>query len=141
MTSHRACGSGCVSANLKLAGEQMLKSMIVHNQHDQVNSFHANLQAPASSSNGDKRGSAPTIRCAACRDTATVFAANHESTLHQVWDHDDTLRAAQHFFGDALIRSLDDGVEYVGRQLQTINRVLAARAGPENSIRQRKSAE
>ncbi len=31
----------------------MLKSLIVHHQHDQIHAFNTNLQSPASPSHGD----------------------------------------------------------------------------------------
>jgi hypothetical protein len=39
------------TAACELAGEQMLETLLVHNQHDQIHAFDSNLQSPASAPN------------------------------------------------------------------------------------------
>jgi hypothetical protein len=41
---------------LKLAGEQVLQTLLVHNQHFQIDTFHANLQTPTGAADGTNSG-------------------------------------------------------------------------------------
>jgi len=65
----------------ELAGKQMLKALIVHDQHDEVDAFDADLQSPASAADGDERGRAPAIRGAAGGYATAVLAA--DDALHR----------------------------------------------------------
>jgi hypothetical protein len=96
----------------------MLKTLVIHNQHDQINAFYTNLQSPAASTHRDKCRSAPTLGGAAGRDTPTVLATDDEATLYQMGNYDDALCIAHHFFfWNAFVRGLHNGVEYVRGQL------------------------
>src|SRR5581483_6565081 len=119
----------------------MLQPSVIHNHHHQVDAFDANLQSPASATDGYKRWSAPAVCCTAGSNSATMFAADDKSTLHQVRNHDDTLRVFHHFVRNPLVRRRHDGVKYFRRHLQTLDRILAPSGSPEVSACQRKGAD
>jgi hypothetical protein len=43
MTANRPCCNRSFTTQLKLAGEQVLETLVVHDQHNQVNAFYADL--------------------------------------------------------------------------------------------------
>ena len=51
VTAYRACCNRSFAGEFELAGKQMLQTVVVHDQHDQVNAFDADLQSPASAAN------------------------------------------------------------------------------------------
>src|SRR5579872_139654 len=108
----------------------MLKTLVVHDQHDQVHSFNPDLQSPASTADRDECGRAPTFRCTAGGDATSVLAANNESAFNQVWHHQDAFGTAQHFFRDPFVGRSHDGVQHVDRFLQAVNRVFPSRTCP-----------
>jgi hypothetical protein len=65
----------------------MLEPLIIHDQHNQVHAFEANLQAPASAANRNERWRGPAIGCAARCYSASVLAANNEAAFDQVRNH------------------------------------------------------
>src|SRR5579872_2758630 len=130
MTSDRAGRDRSFTGKLKLAGEQMLETLVIHDQHDQIHVFDSDLQSPASAANGDECGGAPAISSTASGHTASVLATKDEATLNQVGHDENALRVAQHFFRDAFIRRGHDCVNDKYGPLQAVYRVLAGRTGP-----------
>ncbi len=47
LTAYRAGRNRSVSAKFELAGEKMLQTTVVHDQHNQVHFFDSDLQSPA----------------------------------------------------------------------------------------------
>src|SRR5580704_3143028 len=80
----------------------MLQPTVVHDQHDQVDAFDADLQAPASTTNGNECGSAPAFGGAAGSDATSVLAAKDEAAFEQVWHYDDAFCTVQHVLGDTV---------------------------------------
>src|ERR1022692_1143003 len=81
VAANRACRNRSFTREFKLAGKQMLQTLVVHNQHDQVHIFDTDLQSPTSTANGYERRRAPAIRCAARGDAASVLAAKMKPPL------------------------------------------------------------
>src|ERR1700721_1616298 len=54
LTAYGTGSDGAFATQLELAGEQMLHAAIVHDQHDEVDIFTADLKHPASAAAGDK---------------------------------------------------------------------------------------
>src|ERR1700761_8036228 len=98
MTAHWTCRYRAFTRQFELAGKQMLQAAVVHDQHDEVDALNANLQSPASATDGNKCGRAPAFRGAAGSDAASVLAADNESTFNQVRYYDNALCCAQYFF-------------------------------------------
>src|SRR5207302_5619429 len=72
---------------LELAGQQVVHTFLVHNEHNQVDSFAAELQAPASTGDGERCGGAPAPSRPACGNATAITATNDESTLdHRRYD-------------------------------------------------------
>src|ERR1700689_2183602 len=65
MPSNRTGRRGSISANLKITIEQFLHGLVILKNHDNIDSFHADLQSPASTRNRDERRCTPAIRRAA----------------------------------------------------------------------------
>ena len=59
----------------------MLEPLIVHDQHNQVDAFDANLKSRAPTANGDERRCAPAFGGTARSYTASVFAAKMNPPL------------------------------------------------------------
>src|SRR5437899_11383272 len=76
----------------------MLQASVVHDQHDQIHAFDANLKTRACAANGDKSGSAPASLGAATADTASVLGADNDSAFDQIRDHEDALGDIQYLF-------------------------------------------
>src|SRR5882724_11589851 len=108
----------------------MLQASVVHDQHDQIHAFYANLKTRASAAYGDKSGSAPASLGAATADTASVLGADNESAFDQIRDDEDTFCGIQHFFGDAFVGRCHDFLEHVGSLLQPFDGVLTGRSCP-----------
>src|SRR5438046_9669396 len=72
-----------VGTQFELAGEQVLNAILVHDQHDQINSLAADLQPEASTFDSEECRSAPPLRCAAtCYATAIARTHNKSTLLH-----------------------------------------------------------
>src|ERR1700674_1864249 len=99
----------------------MLQATVVHDQHDQINAFDANLQTPAAAAHGNECGSAPAIGGAAGGHAASVLAANNEAAFDQVRYDDHALGVAQHFFRNALIGGCHNRLQNLNRIVQAVN--------------------
>src|ERR1700737_1654345 len=108
----------------------MLETLVVHDQHYQVNAFDSNLQPPTSASNRNERRLAPASSRAASGQATPVLATEDETTLNQVWHYEDALCVAQHLFRDAFVWSRHDGMQNIDGRLQACHRILARRARP-----------
>src|SRR5438477_3405504 len=102
----------------------MLESLVVHDQHDEVDTFDADLQSPASSANGDERRCAPAAGGAAGGDASTVFTTENEAALNQVGNYHHALCIAQHFFWNPFVGSRHNGMQNIDRRLQARDRIL-----------------
>src|SRR5438094_1394763 len=60
---------------MELTGEQMLETLIVHDQHHQVDAFDSDLQSPTSSTNRDEPGRTPAFSRTASGHATSVLAA------------------------------------------------------------------
>src|SRR5579863_2100034 len=129
VTAYRTRRYRSFTGEFELGRKQMLQATIVHDEHDQVHAFDADLQSPTASANGDECGRAPAFRRAARSHSAAVFATNDEAAFDQVWHYHDALRTAQHFLGDALVGRRHDRLQDFDRLLHTLDRVFTVRAG------------
>jgi hypothetical protein len=57
----------------------MLETVVVHDQHNQIHAFDADLQSPTSAANGHERRCAPAVRGTARSHSPSVFSAENES--------------------------------------------------------------
>ena len=94
MPADRPGGYAGVGTQFELAGEQVLHAILVHDQHDQINSLAADLQSEASAFDGEERGSAPPFRCAATCYATAIARTHNKSTLQHGWHHRHTFRRA-----------------------------------------------
>src|SRR5579862_8228611 len=102
----------------------MLQTTVVHDQHDEIHAFNADLQTPAATTNGYKCGSAPAFRSAAGGHATSVLAAKDKAALEQVRHDDDAFCTAQHFFWNAFVGCRHDGLQNVHGFLHTLNCVF-----------------
>src|ERR1700722_2341880 len=105
----------------------MLQATVVHDEHEEVDAFDADLQSPASAADGNECGSAPAFRRAAGGHATSVLAAKDEAALEQVRHHDDALGTAQDFFRNPFVGRRHDRLKNVYRFLQAIDGVFAIR--------------
>src|ERR1041385_4357812 len=68
MAPDRSSGRRGIGPKLESAPDQPLHSLFILDNHDQINAFHADLQAPATTCNGKERRRAPSL---AVRQVAT----------------------------------------------------------------------
>src|SRR5271168_4085637 len=102
-----ADGSGrnrSFTSQFELARQQMLETLLIHYEHDQIHTFDSDLQSPATTANRHEGRCAPAIGSTTRRNATAVLATKNESTLDQVGHHQNALCAAQHFFGNAFVR-------------------------------------
>src|SRR5437899_12919445 len=90
-------GYAGVRTQFELAGEQVLHAILVHDQHDQINSLAADLQSEASAFHSKECRSAPAFRGAATGHAAPITRADNKSTLQHGRHHRHTFRRAQDF--------------------------------------------
>src|SRR5882724_4482536 len=133
MTTHRTGSSGTFSADLKLAGKQVLQSGVIHDQHDQVNPFHADLQTPAAATYRNKSGSAPASAGTARGYPASVLATKNKAAFYQVRYDDDALGIFQHFFRNTFVRGRHNFIQNYTRVAESCSRVLLRVTGPRNT--------
>src|SRR5260370_42375568 len=112
MAAPRAGRCGSFAANLEFIGHQVLHARVVHDHHDQVNTFDADLRAPTAAAYGEECRSAPAFGCAAGGDAASMLAAKDESGLHQARPHRYALSAPKHPVWNARVRGSHHFVPY-----------------------------
>src|ERR1700722_13455745 len=104
MTPPRTRRHGRVRAQGKLARQQVLHAILIHDQHDQVDGLPANLESEAAPADGEERGRAPALRSAATGDAAAVFCAYDKSALQHRRHYGDALRLAENLGRNSSIR-------------------------------------
>jgi alkanesulfonate monooxygenase SsuD/methylene tetrahydromethanopterin reductase-like flavin-dependent oxidoreductase (luciferase family) len=128
--------SGCrrsFPADLELAREQLLHASVIHDQHDQVDAFYANLKTRASAADRDESWSAPPFCCTTGRYTAAMLAAEDEPALHQMWNHGNALGIVENLFRYPFVGRGRHLAEYVSGHLQGLGHILFLIAGPSQS--------
>src|SRR5437763_7143812 len=61
VAAHRTRGHGPFTAKRKLAREQLLETLVIHDEHNQVNTFEADLQSYIAATNRDECWRAPAV--------------------------------------------------------------------------------
>src|SRR5438128_5924433 len=100
MPADRPGGYAGVGAQFELAGEQVLHSFLVHDQHDQINRLAADLQAEASALHGKKCGITPAFDGTATGDATAILGAEHETSLEHRWHHRHALGRPHNLVGN-----------------------------------------
>src|ERR1700739_3186711 len=103
MTANRAGCYRSLPGQFELAGEKLLQTFIVHDQHDQVHALQADLESSTAAADGDECGCAPAFRGAAGGHATAVLATKDESAFDHIRYHHDALGTVQHFLGDAFV--------------------------------------
>ena len=111
MTAHWACRTRGFTSEFELTGQQMLETLLIHDQHDQIHAFDSDLQSPATTANRHEGGRAPAVRCTTRGHSTAVLGAKNEAAFNQVRHHQDALCAAQHFFRDTFVRGRHNRAE------------------------------
>src|SRR6185437_11933486 len=124
MTPHRSGRGRTFTAKLELAGQQVLQTLVVHHQHDQVHAFGADLKSPTASTHGDECRGAPAVCGAATGDAAAVLTAENETGLDQVRDHDNAFGIVEDFLRYALVGRVHDLFENIPGILQALYRIF-----------------
>src|SRR5208282_6640578 len=91
-----------------MIGEQVLHAMITHKDEHEVGGLAAELQSPATAGDGNRRGSAPAMRCAATGNTLAVFAPETDGELNHGGDDRDAVSVIDNGVGNRMIRSGHD---------------------------------
>jgi hypothetical protein len=105
MTAYRAGGRRCIGANLKFTRKQMLHAPVSLENHDEIDAFHADLESPASTADGEESRRAPSRRSAASGNAFAAFRADYEATFQHVWNNSNALCVFENFFRNALVWS------------------------------------
>src|SRR6266852_1459725 len=110
--------SGCgrrVGTQLELAGQQMLHSLVIGDDHHQVHGLAAKLKSPASARDGNRGRSTPfTVFVSASRYTLSMTPAKADGDFHHGWDHRDALRFIHYFVRDRFVRGGHDFFKDLG---------------------------
>src|SRR5205823_2402121 len=92
VSAYRACGSRDVSTNFDVAADEIIHSLLIHDEHHQAGALSADLRTPANSGNRERRRRTPIVRsCAASRYSGSVLATYHESCLYELRNNGDAL--------------------------------------------------
>src|SRR5271157_303063 len=129
MPPNRACCRRCLAAEFKLAGEQPLHTLVIHEQHDKIDGLAASLEAKIASTDRNECWRTPSMGRAAGNHTASMLSADDEYALPHAWHHSDALSAIQHFFRDALVRRHHDLMQHDASILQACGAVLQSGSG------------
>src|SRR5262252_5237381 len=121
MASDRTRSRAGIPPQFELAGEQVLHAVVIHDEHDQVDRFAADLQAETASLDREESGCAPALWRPATRDTLAVASTEYETAFEQARDYRDTLRRAQHFFRHTLVRCRLDFIKDRRRALDAFH--------------------
>src|SRR5215475_13992945 len=104
MAAHRpGCYRG-IGAKLELAGEQILQAILVHNQHNQIDSLTADLEAKATAAGENERRGTPSRGSPATGHAPAVAGSHDESSLQERWHDGDALRGRYNLLGNPCIR-------------------------------------
>src|SRR5437868_6948046 len=124
-----ASGCGGFATDLEFIREQMFHALLIHHDHDEVDSFGADLQPPASAADGDESRSGPTgLSVMAGGHAASMLGAEDEAGFEQVRNHGDALGAAEHFFRDAFIVRAHHLMNHFARLVEPFDCVVAVRS-------------
>src|ERR1700690_1273667 len=114
MPSNWTRGRGSIPFNLKIAIEQPLHGFVILKDHDNIDSFHADLQSPASTRNRDERRCTPAIRRAASGYAFATLGSKNKPTLNHVRYNGHALCMLQYFFRDSLVGHPHNFVQHCG---------------------------
>src|SRR5579884_3389176 len=95
-----------ICANLEFAAQQVFHAFLIHDDHDQVDAFTADLQSEAAAADAKKCRRAPSLAGAAGCDALSVFTTEDESRLEQGGNHGNASRVAGDLFRNPLIRGV-----------------------------------
>src|SRR5947209_14199378 len=131
-TANRTSGRACVNANFEFAGKQLLRTFVIHHQHQQVGGLTADLCAPASAAKEHRRRSAPSVTVAggtAGSEATAITAAESQGSLLFARDSNNAFRVFQQIRRYALIRRRENFLQYGCRGVQTLGnrRVVVAK--------------
>src|SRR5690348_8132896 len=104
MPADRAGSYARVGSQFELAAQQVLHSILVHDQHHQIDCLGADLQTEAAAFDGEEGGSAPALGSAAAGDTPSIAGAHDKSPLEHGGNHGHAFGRPQNFFWNSLIR-------------------------------------
>src|SRR5487761_457427 len=97
----------------------MARAFVRHDHHHQVDIFHAGLETPASTADGEECRCAPhSIGEPAGGDAAAMFAADDEGALDEAGYYGDAFGALVNLVGDSLVGSRGEIAQRRGRVVQ-----------------------
>src|SRR6202167_2990958 len=102
-----------------------MQRVVIHKQHNEICRRAANLVSHASSIDGEKHRSAPSVRRATGNNSATVATAKDEGKLLISRDDGDALRRIQQIVRYALVWRIHYLFENLGSLLRALIIVLA----------------
>ena len=105
VTANRPRGSRGISTELYLIFKQVIQTLGVHADENEVRGLAARLQAKACPGQLDEYGSAPTCPCPAGSDTLAVLCTDQKCSLLITWDHSDAVSLGSDIERDSLIGS------------------------------------
>src|SRR5262249_11408702 len=100
-----------IRSELHPVGHKGLDSLLIHEEHDDVDCLSADLQPKRSTTQSVERRSAPALAGAASDHTLTVFRSKTKTSLHHRGNHANALCMSQDFLRYALVGSRSDLVQ------------------------------
>jgi hypothetical protein len=89
VTTDRACRRGGICSDGEFVGYQLIHTLAIHDEHDQVDLFKAELQPEATALNRNEQGRGPTmIRLTAHYLAFSVLAAYADPAFLQTRNYD-----------------------------------------------------
>src|SRR6185437_300187 len=114
---------GCrrgISTELEMTRQQLLHAALVLDDHDQVDAFDADLQAPTSTCDRKECRRAPSARGAAGSYAAAVLPTEYEAALEHMRHNSNAFCVLHHFFGYPVIRRRHDFTEHSARVIHPV---------------------
>src|SRR5438552_6973043 len=106
LPAHWACRSGYISTHFDVTCHQVVHTLIVHDEHQQVAAFTANLRTPADAGNREWRRRAPAIGAGSAGGySRSMFTADNECSFHQLRNDGDAFCPLKDLFRYTFVRS------------------------------------
>ena len=113
VTTHRSRGYAA-RAPSSFRAQQILHSLVIHDQHDQVDRLSADLRAPAAAGNNEERRCAPACPVRQVH-AAAMLRAKHEAAFHHGRNHGNALRTLQDLVGNSFVGRAQQFIQDLGR--------------------------
>ncbi len=133
VTAVGAGGDSGVGADLPFGGEQLIGSLLRHEEHDEVLALDSDLGSPATAGGDEEGRPAPAVTGPAGGNATSVLGAEDEASLDHIRDNRDALGVGEDGVGDAVVGGIGEFAEIFGGVIEALGGsvVLIIREGED----------